>query len=326
MASGTSAGIGTHQNTVADTVSLSGIGVHSAAPATVTIHPADENSGLIFLRTGLSGQGDYEIRACWSEVSATALCTVLGDPKGAFVSTVEHLLAALRALGVDNALIEVDGPEVPIMDGSSAAFVHAIDAVGLTPQNASRKMIRVLKPVRVEKGDAYGELRPYDGSRFEVSIDYEGSCIGQQCVAFDLTAEGFRSEIARARTFGFLKDVEQLWANKFALGSSLENAVVLTDDGVMNAEGLRWNDEFARHKVLDAVGDLALAGLSIEGCYRSHKGGHGLNFMMLKALFSDPSAFEIVDAQGLPATAGRTRDVGEVAVSLAAATHRPSTN
>lgn len=313
------------QGTVQDAVTLSGIGVHSGAPASLTIHPADEDSGIIFLRTGLADGLDREIRASWSQISATALCTVLGDPQGAFVSTVEHLLAALRALGVDNALIEVDGPEVPIMDGSSADFVAAVDSVGVRRQGRRRKHLRILKPVRVEMGDAFGELRPHAGSRFEVSISYDDAVIGRQSVAFDLTEQTFRREIARARTFGFLKDVERLWANNFARGSSLDNAVVIGDEGVMNPEGTRWADEFARHKVLDSIGDLALAGMPIEGCYRSHKGGHRLNFAMLTALFADPTAFEIVEAPARPA-ARRDRAASEVNVSLAAATLRPVTN
>lgn len=315
-----------YQGTVGDSVSLSGIGVHSGQAATMTIHPSDEDSGIIFLRTNVPGSRDKEIKANWSSISATALCTVLGDPDGAFVSTVEHALAALRALGVDNALIEVDGPEVPIMDGSSAAFVDAIDSVGVVQQSKRRKALRILKPVRVEAGDAFGELRPHAGRRFEVSIDYDHGSIGHQAMVFDLTAQAFRDDIARARTFGFLKDVEHLWAKNFALGSSLENAVVLGDDGIVNPEGPRWADEFVRHKILDSIGDLALAGLPIEGCYRSHKGGHKLNFTMMQALFADPTAYEIVDGRQSDERARRDRAGDEVAVRLQAATLRPETN
>lgn len=315
-----------YQGTVGESVSLSGIGVHSGKAATLTIHPGDEDTGIIFLRTNIAGSRDIEIKADWSAISATALCTVLGDPNGAFVSTVEHLLAALRALGVDNALIEVDGPEVPIMDGSSAMFVDAIDAVGVVQQSRRRKVLRILKPIRVDAGDAFGELRPFNGCRFEVSIDYDHASIGHQSMYFDLTSQSFRDEIARARTFGFVKDVEHLWANNFALGSSLDNAVVLGDDTVMNQEGTRWTDEFVRHKILDSIGDLALAGLPIEGCYRSHKGGHRLNFTMMKALFADPTAFEIVERGSTDDKARRERAGDDVNVSLEAATLRPETN
>ena len=314
------------QGTVGESVSLSGIGVHSGKPATMTIHPSDEDTGILFLRTNLPASRDIEIKAEWSSVTDTSLCTILGDLKGAYVSTVEHALAALRALGVDNALIEVDGPEVPIMDGSSAAFVDAIDSVGVVQQRARRKVLRILKPVRVEAGDCFGELRPHAGCRFEASIDYAHDAIGRQAMVFDVTADGFRKEIARARTFGFLKDVEHLWANNFALGSSLDNAVVLGDDGVMNIEGARWPDEFVRHKVLDAIGDLALAGLPIEGCYRSHKGGHRLNFTMMRALFADPSAYEIVDGRQSAERVRREHAADEVSVRLEAATLHPETN
>ncbi len=315
-----------YQATVADSVALSGIGVHSGKPASITIHPSDEDTGIIFLRTNLPGSPDVEIKANWAAVSATALCTVLGDPKGAFVSTVEHLMAALRSLGVDNALIEVDGPEVPIMDGSSDAFVDALQTVGVKSQSKKRRVLRILKPVRVDAGDAFGELRPHQGCRFEMSIDYDHCSIGHQSMTFDLSPESFCADVSRARTFGFLKDVEQLWANNFALGSSLENAVVLTDEGVMNQEGTRWADEFVRHKVLDAIGDLALAGFALEGCYRSHKGGHRLNVAMMKALFADPTAFEIVNADEAPGTIRRERGHGEIAVNLESATLRPETN
>jgi UDP-3-O-[3-hydroxymyristoyl] N-acetylglucosamine deacetylase len=315
-----------YQGTVGESVSLSGIGVHSGKAATMTIHPSDEDTGIIFLRTNLPASRDIEIKADWTSVSDTSLCTVLGDPKGAFVSTVEHALAALRALGVDNALIEVDGPEVPIMDGSSAAFIDAIDSVGVVQQSRRRKVLRILKPVRVDAGDAFGELRPHAGCRFEVSIDYAHGSIGHQAMVFDLTADGFRDEISRARTFGFLKDVERLWANNFALGSSLENAVVLGDDGIVNPEGARWADEFVRHKVLDSIGDLALAGLPIEGCYRSHKGGHRLNVAMMQALFADPTAYEIVDGRHAAERVRRDRSGDEVNVRLEAAALRPETN
>ncbi|MEM6711054.1 MAG: UDP-3-O-acyl-N-acetylglucosamine deacetylase [Pseudomonadota bacterium] len=323
------------QQTVADSISLSGIGVHSGQPATLTIHPGDDDTGFIFLRTGIEGSQDIEIKADWSNVTATALCTVLGDPNGAFVSTVEHLLAALQAMGIDNALLEVDGPEVPIMDGSSRAFVDAIETVGVCQQSSKRKVLRILKPVRVQSGDAFGELCPHDDARFEMSIDYDHPMIGRQELALDLTPDGFRDTICRARTFGFLKDVEKLLAANFARGSSLDNAVVLTDDGVMNAEGVRWSDEFVRHKVLDAIGDLALLGFPIEGCYRSHKGGHTLNAAMMRALRDDPTSFEIVEVADAtvskptyPVDQARQASeirASEIRVSLEAATLRPET-
>jgi UDP-3-O-[3-hydroxymyristoyl] N-acetylglucosamine deacetylase len=228
----------------------------------------------------------------------TELCTVIGDPADASVSTVEHLLAALSALGVDNCMVEIDGPEVPILDGSSAEFVAAIRKVGIEELAAPRRYLKVLKPVRVEHGRAFSELRPADkGFRLEVEIDFETGMIGRQKKVIDLDGRVFERDIARARTFGFMRDVERLWKAGFALGASLENTVALDDERVLNPEGLRWSDEFVRHKTLDAIGDLALSGAPIIGTYRSYCGGHKMNVAVLAALFADKTAYEFVEAQ-----------------------------
>lgn len=282
------------QKTVRERVTLSGIGVHSGRPVTMVIGPADPGAGIVFSRTDEAGNNGVDIAAVRSTVTSTRRCTVLGDPNGAHVATVEHLMATLCALGVDNALIEIDGPEVPVMDGSAAAFVEAVDSVGLMVQSASRQFIKVVKPVRVEIGDAYAEFRPHDKRRFEVEIDFDCGVIGRQMLAIDLTAHSFRHDIARARTFGHLNDVERLWEAGLALGSSLDNTVVIGDDAVVNQEGLRWTDEFVRHKILDAIGDLALAEAPIIGAYRSYKGGHMLNAQALGELFSHSDAFQTV--------------------------------
>jgi UDP-3-O-[3-hydroxymyristoyl] N-acetylglucosamine deacetylase len=224
------------------------------------------------------------------------LCTVLGDPGGLCVATVEHLLAALFGLGVDNATIEIDGPEVPVMDGSAEAFVDAIEQAGTVAQRAAKRFIKIRRPVRVNLGSAYAEFRPYEGCRFEIGISYDCPVIGDQAIALDLTPQSFRKEVARARTFGHMKDVERLWANGFALGSSLENSVAIGADGVINPEGLRYPDEFVRHKLLDAIGDLALAGAPLRGLYRSFKGGHKLNALALSALLSQPDAWTMHSA------------------------------
>lgn len=283
------------QQTLADRISLSGIGVHSGETASLTLHPADENTGIVFVRPNTEDGTDVEIEAHWSTVSATALCTVVGEDP-ASIATIEHLMAALRGLGVDNVLVELDGGEVPVMDGSSIQFVDAIDQVGLVQQSAHRRYVRVKKPVRVEHNGAISELRPYEGMRFDVTIDFDTPLIGRQTFVGDLTPELFRTEIARARTFGKVSDVEKLWAMGFARGSSLENSVAIAEDRVLNPEGTRWADEFVRHKTLDAIGDLALSGLPILGEYRSFKGGHRMNHAILVALFNDEDAFEIVDA------------------------------
>jgi UDP-3-O-[3-hydroxymyristoyl] N-acetylglucosamine deacetylase len=296
------------QKTLRERVTLSGFGVHSGEPVTMVIGPADANAGILFSRTDAAGCNGVDIAAVRSAVASTRRCTVLGDPNGVYVATVEHLLASLSALGIDNALIEIDGPEVPVMDGSAAGFVEAIDKAGLMVQSASRRFIKVVKPVRVEMGDAYAEFHPHDGRRLEVEIDFDCGVIGQQMLAVDLTAHTFRHDIARARTFGYMKDVERLWEAGLALGSSLENSIVIGEDAVINPEGLRWTDEFVRHKVLDVVGDLALAGAPVIGAYRSYKGGHKLNADALGTLLSRKDAIEMVTApsSGARKAGGRT--------------------
>jgi len=285
------------QTTLKGRIALSGAGVHSNAPAHLVLRPAEANSGITFLRTGLEGGRERSIEAKWSQVTMTELCTVIGDSSSGAVSTIEHLLAALAGLGVDNVRVEVDGPEVPIMDGSAAAFVEAIDAVGLTELAAPRRYVKVLKPVRVEHGRAFSELRPAaEGFRLEVEIDFAQGIIGRQKKTIDLDAKTFRREIARARTFGFVSDVERLWKAGFALGASLDNSVALEEGRILNPEGLRFADEFVRHKTLDAVGDLALAGAPLIGAYRSYCGGHRMNVAVLEALFKDHSNYAIVEA------------------------------
>ncbi|ODR97731.1 UDP-3-O-[3-hydroxymyristoyl] N-acetylglucosamine deacetylase [Methyloceanibacter superfactus] len=287
--------IGARQTTLASEISLTGTGVHGGAPVSISLCPADGDTGLRFHISNGEADG-IEIAADQQWVTGVTLCTVLGDGNGASVATVEHLLAALRGLGVDNALIEIDSPEVPIMDGSAAPFVEAIDEVGLTELDAPRRFLKVLKPICVEDGGAVGELTPHNGFRLDVEIGFETQLIGTQKIEIDVNPGSFRRELARARTFGFMKDVERLWAAGLALGASLENTVAIGDDRIINREGLRFADEFVRHKALDAVGDLALAGAPILGAYRSRRGGHRLNALVLKALFADPDAWTMVEA------------------------------
>lgn len=284
-----------YQTTIKSRVTLAGTGVHSGKPVSVTFAPSDVCTGIIFHFIGGAEPG-REIRALVSEVGATDLSTLLGDPAGVHVSTVEHLMAAVLGVGIDNLVIEIEGNEIPILDGSAAMFVEAIDQAGLDTQPVKRRFIRVLKDVRIESGASWAEFRPYSGTRFEIEIDFESRAIGRQQFAIDLTGDSFRNEVARARTFGFLKDVERLWAAGYALGSSLENSVVIGyDNRVINMGGLRYSDEFVRHKTLDAMGDLALAGARFIGCFRSYRGGHRLNAAALRRLLSDRSAFEIVE-------------------------------
>jgi len=285
------------QTTLGDQVELAGNGVHSNAPVNLVIHPADADTGIVFLRTGIEGSEGKLIPANWSSVTMTELCTVIGEAPTGSVATIEHLMSALAGLGVDNALIEIDGPEVPILDGSAAQFVEAIDEVGVVKLDAARQFVKVLKPVRVDMGRGFAELLPADaGFRLEVQIDFESQIVGCQTRILDLDPAKYRSEISAARTFGFLRDVERLWKAGFALGASLENTVALEDERVLNPEGLRYPDEFVRHKTLDAIGDLALAGGPLIGHYRSYCGGHKMNVAVLEALFSDPDAYVLVKA------------------------------
>jgi UDP-3-O-[3-hydroxymyristoyl] N-acetylglucosamine deacetylase len=304
------------QATIAAPVTLSGIGVHSGAPVMITFQPAEAGTGIVFSRN-LNDGDTVEYRAVSSQVGPTDLCTVLGISPAKWVATIEHVMAALYALGIDNVVVEVDGAEMPIMDGSSYPFIEAIEQVGTVNLGIKRRYIRVVKPVRIDSGASWSEFRPYDGTRFEVEIDFSSPLIGRQSWKGDLTAASFKAELSRARTFGFMRDVERLWAAGYALGSSLENSVVISDDDtVVNMEGLRYaKDEFVRHKTLDAVGDLALAGAQFIGCYRSYRGGHKMNANALKALLSDPSAYEVVEAPSAVGTRVRAGEFVPVSMS-----------
>jgi UDP-3-O-[3-hydroxymyristoyl] N-acetylglucosamine deacetylase len=305
-----------------DRVSLEGIGVHSGKPVSLTLHPTESDTGIVFLRTNLDGGREREIAAVHDNVIDTRLCTVVGDPARGSVATIEHLMAALRGLSIDNVVVEIDGPEMPIMDGSSRPFVEAIDQAGLVTLKSRRRSIKILKPLRVEMGRAYAELAPSDrGFQLDVEIDFETQLIGRQRRILDLAPDTFRRDLSGARTFGFVKDVEQLWKMGLALGSSLENSIALGDDRILNPEGLRWADEFVRHKTLDAIGDLALAGAPLIGRFRSYCGGHKLNFLMLEALFADPDAWTYVQAP-----ARRETGYAELGAGLAAAAFAPETN
>lgn len=284
------------QTTIREKIEFNGIGVHSGQPVSMTLLPCEANTGIIFNVTCPKTGVVSDIPATVSAIGATDLCTVLGNPAKVYIATVEHLMAALRALNVDNVIVEVDANEVPVMDGSSRAFVEQINLTGLSVLDTPRCYIRVNKPVRVDMGASWGEFIPFNGTRYEVEIDFDCQLIGRQVFKGDITEQTFAKELSGARTFGFMKDVERLWAAGFALGSSLENSVVIgDDDNIINPQGLRFNDEFVRHKTLDAIGDLALAGAPILGCYRSYRGGHKLNSLVLEALLADKSAFDFVE-------------------------------
>jgi len=309
------------QTTLRAPVTLSGCGVHSGDEVRVVLHPAEANHGIVFLRTGLSGGRDRLIDARHVAVSATELCTVIGERESGAIATIEHLMSALYGLGVDNALVEVDGVEVPILDGSAEPYIHAIDQVGLALCGAPRRYITVMKPVRASQGKAFAELRPDDAFKIDVEIDFGDMIIGRQRRALTLSSIAYRREVARARTFGFMRDVERLWKAGFALGASLENTVAVGDDGIVNPEGLRYSDEFVRHKMLDAIGDLALAGQPLLGAYRSYCGGHRLNFAVLEALFADRSNYTMIEG-------GTRRETGyaEIGKGIAVPAYAPDTH
>lgn len=277
------------QQTLRSSIGCAGIGLHSGRPARITLHPGQADSGIVFIRTDLGG---VSIPACTEHVVETRLCTVIGDG-AARVSTVEHLLAALAGCGIDNLRVEVDGPELPILDGSADPFLFLIDCAGITMQAARRRQVRVLRPVRVHHEHGWAELLPSDtptspsGFDLAFSIDFAAAAIGRQSHALHLTPDSFRRELAAARTFTEASEIEQLQAAGLALGGSLDNAVVVDGDAVLNPGGLRMASEFVRHKLLDAVGDLALAGAPLCGRFRAHRSGHALNHALLTALFAD---------------------------------------
>lgn len=280
------------QQTLRGALSLDGVGVHSGKPSRLTIRPAEADDGILFGRA----DSDATAPALWSQVSATELCTSLRLAEGS-VTTVEHVMAALAGLGVDNAVVEIDGSEAPALDGSAIQIVQAIEEVGFRKLGAPRRRLEILKTVRVERGAAFAELAPADiGFTLDVEIDFAHAAIGRQRKRLTLDPASFRRELARARTFGFVGDLERLWQAGFALGASLDNSVAIDDSGVLNAGGLRYRDEFVRHKMLDAVGDLALAGAPIRGVFRSRCGGHALNHAVLQALFADRSAWRMTSA------------------------------
>ena len=308
----------TYQTTLAQRVDLMGRGVHGGMQATVSLLPADPNTGIVFSRPSHNGSRHRVVSATPGAVRNTDFATVIGDGNGALCSTVEHLLAAFVGLGVDNVIVEVDGGEVPIFDGSATAFVEAIEQAGLETQAAPRRYLKVLKPVRVEDGRAVGELLPYDaGFRIEIEIDFDHRLIGRQRYAATLTRETFGRDLARARTFGFMNDVAKLWSAGYALGASLDNTICVADDRILNPNGLRYPDEFVRHKALDAVGDLALAGLPILGRYRSFCGGHKLNAQVVAALAADHSAWTVIEAKR-----GRVHGHADLGVPVAVPAYR----
>lgn len=280
------------QRTLDAATMFAGIGVHSGDRVRVVLRPAPVNHGIVFVRTDVTGR-DNRVAALASKVSNTQLNTEVRNGAGVTVSTIEHLMAAFAALGVDNAVVDLNGAEVPIMDGSALPFVEAIDRAGVREQDAPRRAIEIVDPIEIVSGDKRAALLP--ASRFEVAFDLDYSAasavIGRQSIDLEVTEDSFRTELAAARTFGFAHEVRQLQAMGLGRGASLENAVGIDGDSIMNPEGLRMEREFVRHKALDAIGDLYTLGAPIIGRYESVRGGHALNNVLCRALLEKPSAW-----------------------------------
>jgi UDP-3-O-[3-hydroxymyristoyl] N-acetylglucosamine deacetylase len=281
----------TYQHTLAGPAICAGVGLHSGQRVRVSIRPAPAGTGIVFVRTDLTG--DNRVPVIPTAVTQTRLCTVIANASGVIVATIEHLMAALAALDVDNAIVELDGPEVPIMDGSALPFVQLLDRAGRRPQEAARQYIEILDTVEVVEGDKVARLSPSD--RFEVAFEiaFPTPVIGRQRVDLTVTEASFRRELADCRTFGFLQDVNALRAAGLARGGSLENAVVIDGDRLLNPEGLRRPDEFVRHKALDAVGDLYVLGAPIIGRFEGIYAGHALNNLVVRALLKQPQAYRL---------------------------------
>ena len=299
------------QRTLADALEFSGIGVHSGAPVTLIIEPAAPDSGYTITRLVDDGRKVGPVPVHFSRVTRTTLCTTLDLGDSVAVATVEHVISALSGLGVDNAHLVLTGAECPIIDGSAWPFVEGIMQVGLNIQPAPRRFIKIMRQVLVRNNEASAALEPYNGRMFDLEIDFDSRVIGRQRMIFDWTPRKYYEDVSRARTFGFVRDAKILRQAGYALGSSMENSITVHEDRILNPGGLRYEDEFVRHKLLDAIGDLALCGLPIYGRFRSYKGGHALNALVLHGLFASEANYEIVSADDLPQVLDSLDDMPE---------------
>lgn len=284
----------TKQRTLKNSIGATGVGLHSGEKVYLTLLPAPVNTGIVFLRTDLPNRATIPAKA--ENVCDTRLCTTLGA-NDAHVATVEHLLSACAGLGIDNLYVEVSAPEVPIMDGSAAPFVFLIQSAGIQEQHVAKKFIRILKQVKIQDGDKYALLEPYEGFKVSFGIAYDNHPAFQgkpMHANLDFSMTSYVKEVSRARTYGFLSDYEKLLAANLALGGSLDNAIVIDDYRVLNEDGLRYEDECVKHKVLDVIGDLYLLGSSLIGSFEGFKSGHALNNKLIRTLLADQEAWEFV--------------------------------
>ncbi|GLQ33261.1 UDP-3-O-acyl-N-acetylglucosamine deacetylase [Litoribrevibacter albus] len=290
------------QRTLKNSIRATGVGLHSGEKVYLSLKPAPVNTGIIFRRTDLEGAN--EVEANFDQVGDTTMSTTL-IKGGVRVDTVEHLLSAMAGLGIDNAYVELSAPEVPIMDGSAGPFVFLLQSAGIAEQDAPKEFIRIKKPVEVRQDDKYARFEPFDGFKVTFTIDFNHPVVdeGNQQTSLDFSSTSFVKEVSRARTFGFMKDIEFLRSQNLALGGSLNNAIVVDEFSILNEDGLRYEDEFVKHKVLDAVGDLYLLRKSLIGEYIGFKSGHGLNNLLLRELMAQKDAWELVtyeSAETLP--------------------------
>ncbi len=281
-----------NQQTLSEPILIKGVGLHTGINVSMKLLPAKADFGIKFYRSDLTY--DNVIEAKWSNVSNTQLSTTISNEHGTSVSTIEHLMSALSGLHIDNLKIEIDGPEVPIMDGSSKEFVNLIELVPIKYLNKKRKIIKINKDIKVTSNDSSAELKPNQQFSIDFEIDFPSKIISKQSCQLQLINGNYKSDIAAARTFGFEKDVHTLRSKGLALGGSLDNAVVVGENKILNKEGLRFKDEFVRHKILDSIGDLYLAGAPIQGYFFGNKSGHTLNNLLLKSLFSDKSNYDYI--------------------------------
>ena len=280
------------QRTLKEIVKTTGVGLHSGRKVTLTLRPAAANTGIIYRRTDLNPPVDFPANP--EDVRDTMLCTALVNDAGVRISTVEHLSSALAGMGIDNVIVEVDAPEIPIMDGSASPFVFLLQQAGVEELNVPKRFIRVKKPIRIEDGDKWAEILPHNGFKMDFEIEFNHPAIdgdGQHLV-FDFSSQGFVKDISRARTFGFMRDIEYLQSQNLCLGGSFDCAIVLDDYRILNEDGLRFSNEFVTHKVLDAIGDLYMCGHPLVGEFRAFKSGHGLNNQLLRALLANQEAWE----------------------------------
>ena len=283
------------QRTIKHSVSCFGVGIHSGKPTSLTMYPAAENSGIVFVRTDIKNKLN-KIRALYNSVSKTTLGTTISNEEGTEITIIEHLMAALWGCKIDNVVIEVDGPEIPIMDGSSESFVFLVECAGVKKQSAKRKCIEILETISVKNGDSIIELSPSKYLSIETGIEFQDKIISSQKYNFSEKNKSFKHDISRARTFGYEHEGEMLKKMGLAKGASLENAIVIGKDKILNKDGLRYKDEFVRHKTLDLIGDFYLAGMPIKAHVKSYKPGHTINNKMLRKLFATPKSYRIIES------------------------------